>query len=78
MVRTIVTPDKESISIHVPQAYIGKRIEVLLYAIDEVNEIEKSKKKPSDFRGTLNLSEKEYQEFQQSIVDGRNEWERDI
>ena len=78
MVRTIITPDKESISIHVPEAYIGKKIEVLLYAIDEVNEIEKSKKKPSDFRGSLNLTAKQYQEFQQHVVDSRNEWERDI
>jgi len=78
MVRTIVTPDKENISIHIPEAYIGKQIEVLLYAVDEVKEIEKLKKKPSDFRGTLNLTDQQYQDFQQHVIDSRNEWERDI
>ncbi len=78
MVRTIITPDKENISIDVPKAYIGKQIEVLVYAIDELNEIEKPKMKPSDFRGSLNLTDQQYKEFQQYVIDGRNEWERDI
>ncbi|WP_316825737.1 hypothetical protein [Pedobacter miscanthi] len=78
MVRTIITPDKENISIDVPKAYIGKQIEVLVYAVDELKEMEKPKKKHSDFRGSLNLTDQQYEEFQQYIIDSRNEWERDI
>lgn len=78
MVRTIITPDKENISIDIPRAYIGKQIEVLIYAVDELNEMEKPKKKLSDFRGSLKLTDQQYEEFQQNIIDGRNEWERDI
>ncbi|KIA91412.1 hypothetical protein OC25_21785 [Pedobacter kyungheensis] len=78
MIRTIITPDKENISIDLPKAYIGKQIEVLVYAVDELNEVKNPKKKHSDFRGSLNLTDQQYKEFQQYIIDSRNEWERDI
>ncbi|QPH37692.1 hypothetical protein [Pedobacter endophyticus] len=39
---------------------------------------EEPQKKASDFRGKLNLTDDEYQEFQKYVADGRNEWERDI
>jgi len=39
---------------------------------------EKPQKKASDFRGKLNLTDDEYQEFQKYVADGRNEWERDF
>jgi len=78
MVRTTITPDKEIISIDVPKAYIGKQIEVLVHSIDELTETDKPKKRPSDFRGSLNLTNEQYEEFQQYVVDSRNEWERDI
>ena len=35
MVRTIVTPDKQSISFDIPNHYIGKQIEVIAFAKDE-------------------------------------------
>ena len=53
-----------------------------LEALDIIKVLEKkmgSKGKLSErFAGSLNLSEKEYQEFQDAITQGRNEWERDI
>ena len=36
MVRTIVTPLQQNISIIVPEGYVSKKIEVLLYALEEV------------------------------------------
>jgi len=75
MIRTIVTPEKQDISIHIPEKYIGKQIEVLLYAVDELNERENLKnKKPSDFRGTLKLTDEQYDDFQIHIKGIRNEW----
>lgn len=79
MIRTLITPEKQDVSIHIPENYIGKQIEVLLYAVDEINKESKSeKKKPSDFRGALNLTNEQYEDFQNHLKDIRNEWNSDI
>jgi ribosome maturation protein Sdo1 len=79
MIRTIVTPEHQDISIHIPQDYVGKQIEVLLYAVDELQEEEKTaNKKPSDFRGQLKLSAEQYTDFQNHVKNIRDEWKRDI
>ena len=38
MIRTLITPDKQSISIKVPKKYIGKKVEVIAFTIDETLE----------------------------------------
>ena len=38
MVRTLITPDKQNISIKVPKKYIGKKVEVIAFTIDETLE----------------------------------------
>jgi hypothetical protein len=79
MIRTIITPEKQDVSIHIPESYIGKQIEVLLYAVDELSEQKVlEKKKPSDFRGALKLTPEQYEDFQTHLKDIRNEWDRDI
>ncbi len=53
MIRTIITPEKQDISIHLPEDYIGKQVEVLLYTTDELKEQRPvEKKKPSAFRAS--------------------------
>ncbi len=44
MIRTIVTPSKRQVSIQMPKNYIGKKVEVLYYALDEIeiNEVHTS------------------------------------
>ena len=37
MVREVIVPDKNRISVLVPDDYIGKTIEVIAFAIDESN-----------------------------------------
>lgn len=79
MVRTTITPENQDISIHIPEDYIGKQIEVLLYRVDELNTQQPTeKKKPSDFRGTLKLTDEQYNDFQKHLTDIRNEWDADI
>ncbi|HEY5325367.1 MAG TPA: hypothetical protein VIJ27_00055 [Mucilaginibacter sp.] len=79
MIRTLITPEKQDVSIHIPKNYLGRQVEVLLYAVDELNEQENlKKKKPSDFRGALKLTADQYDDFQSHIKDIRNEWDRDI
>jgi hypothetical protein len=38
MVRSIVIPKKKVFSIEVPESYVGKRVEVIAFAVEEVNE----------------------------------------
>jgi hypothetical protein len=79
MIRTVITAEKQDISIHVPESYIGKQIEVLMYDVDELKQEESiNRKKVSDLRGKLNLSDEQYKDFQSHIKDLRNEWERDV
>ena len=79
MIRTLITPEKQDVSIHIPESYIGKQVEVLLYAVDELTHQDISeKKKPSDFRGALNLTDDQYKDFQNHLNEIRDEWNRDI
>jgi hypothetical protein len=79
MIRTKVTPEHQYIYIHIPQDYVGKQIEVLLYAVDELQEEKRiESKKPSDFRGKLKLSDEQYSDFQNHVKNIREEWKRDI
>jgi hypothetical protein len=79
MIRTIITPEKQDVSLHIPEDYVGRQIEVLLYAVDELNEQkETSKIKSSDFRGTLKLTGEQYENLQTHLKDIRSEWHRDI
>lgn len=38
MIRTIITPEQRNISIQLPKAFVGKRIEVIAFAIDETDD----------------------------------------
>jgi len=79
MIRTIITPEKQDVSLHIPEDYVGKQIEVLLYAVDELSQQnDQTKTKPAGFRGTLNLTADQYEDFQTHLKDIRNEWDRDI
>jgi hypothetical protein len=35
MIRTVVTPDKNLLSLNIPDRYVGKRLEVIAFAVDE-------------------------------------------
>jgi hypothetical protein len=35
MIRTIITPENQTISFYIPKKYIGKQIEVIAFAKDE-------------------------------------------
>ena len=75
MIRTSIVPQTNHIWVSIPTSYIGKEIEILLYATDEIG------KKPTDipqikksFRGSLQLSANEHESFQQHAQNIRNEW----
>lgn len=35
MIRTVITPDKNFLSFSIPDKYIGKKMEVIAFAVDE-------------------------------------------
>lgn len=80
MQRTFITPTNTTINLNIPVSYIGKQVEVLVYAVDELNNINpseiKTKRKPSDFAGAI--SKERATELLQMIEVGKVEWERDI
>ncbi len=79
MVHTTVTPSNTKVSLTIPEEYIGKKVEVLLYTLEE-SELKRpaknTKKKPSGYAGSL--SPKAAEIFLKHIEISRNEWERDI
>lgn len=79
MIRKRITPDKQTVSIEVPKDYVGKQIEVLVYAMDEFEEQkEVLKKNAPKLRGALKLSDSQYNDFQQFVNIIRNEWDKAI
>ncbi len=77
MIRTIVIPQNNNLYVSIPNNYIGKEIEVLLYAKEEIAEEKmKPNKTMADFSGIL--SEKDFLSLKSHTEKSRKEWNRDI
>jgi hypothetical protein len=79
MVKTSITPEQTDIHLSVPQSYVGRKLEVLLYPVDELTSgiaPKSPKKKPSDYAGTLSTEEGE--KFHEYLKEIRNEWSRNL
>ena len=76
MVRKFIVPSERNILIEIPQNYVGKEIEVLLYAVEELEKKEIKNKNASAYRGIF--TKEEGVEFNKYIDQARNEWERNI
>ena len=37
MIRTIITPDRQHISLRIPEEFVGKEVEVIAFPIDEAS-----------------------------------------
>ncbi|OAQ40432.1 hypothetical protein A5893_05650 [Pedobacter psychrophilus] len=73
MIKTIIIPKDNHIDLIVPDNYIGKEIEILLYSKEEVTS-EKSNKSMKDFWGKL--SDTTSIDLQKQVVNGRDEWQK--
>lgn len=78
MIRKTITPDRKTVSIDVPETYVGKQIEVLIYATDELHEEKAAVKNKVKLRGALKLTDDQYKDFQQFVNDVRDEWDKAI
>jgi hypothetical protein len=77
MIKTILTPKNNSLVLSIPNDYIGREIEVLLYAKDELDEPKAEVVKTmASFSGIL--SEKEYISLKSQTESARKEWNRAI
>ena len=76
MIRTTITPQQADISISIPPQYIGKKLEVLLYAVDEITEEEVNPGVMAQFWGVL--SDESAQALQAQTTKDRAEWDRNI
>jgi hypothetical protein len=72
MIRTVVTPDKQDINLHIPKSYVGKKIEVIVFSIDEADS-EPKKMTMSDFWGTI--SDETAAKLHKETTDSRDSWE---
>ena len=77
MIKTVVITRENTLQLSIPNSYIGKEIEVLLYAKEEL--VEEKAVKPNNvarFKGLL--SGEEADQFQDYLKKARGEWDRDI
>jgi len=75
MVKTIAIPQNKNYNLAIPNDYIGKKIEILFYALDEVAEQNASpeKVKLSDkYKGII--SKEQGQDLNDHIKQMRSEW----
>lgn len=76
MIRTTLIPTENNIVLEVPEYYIGKTIEVLIFDTAEIHHKESevsSPLKPSQLRGFL--SQDSAKSLQQHIGQSRTEWD---
>ena len=76
MIKTTIIPQQTNINILVPQNYIGKKIEVLLYAVDEITTDAPKNVTMADFWGVI--SDETAQKLHKNVAESKEEWERDI
>ncbi|GAB3419572.1 hypothetical protein [Niabella aquatica] len=77
MIRTIVRPKSNEITLDIPEEYIGKEIEITYLTLDELyGEKQKPEKSMKDFWGTI--SDEAASKFHNYIKQSRDEWERRI
>jgi hypothetical protein len=76
MIRTHITPQQGNILIAVPQNYIGKEVEVLVYTIDELQEEKPKANTMSKYKGLL--TKEEATALQQQVTKSREERNNNI
>ena len=78
MIRTVLIPDNTDVHLSIPNDYVGRKIEVMCYPLDELVEKRESEppKSMSSFKGVLSCEEAD--QLQEYVKKSRQEWERDI
>jgi len=74
MVRTVIIPQKTDVHISVPESYIGKEIEILIYAKEEIHEQINNQvhKTMASYKGII--TKEQAADLQNYIKASREEW----
>lgn len=72
MVRTILKPEQNKITLQLPDDLIGKTVEVIAFEVEDTDVKITNKIKPSEMRGFL--AAKDAQKMQEHIQKDRDEW----
>ncbi len=77
MIRTTIKPTNTDVHISIPDDYVGKNLEVLLYATDEpLDIVSQEVNTMAKYKGIF--SSKEADELQEYVRKSHEEWEKDI
>jgi len=77
MVHTTLIPNQTVVELALPNHYVGKKVEFLIYVSDEIERIKSTKPtNASQFKGILNTEETK--SFNQYLTTVRQEWDRNI
>lgn len=77
MMKTVLIPEDNMLHLSIPDNYVGKEIEVLLYAKEElIEEKAAAGRNAARFKGLL--SNEEADRYHAYLRQTRNEWNRDI
>ncbi|MCW3110968.1 MAG: hypothetical protein JWQ09_5474 [Segetibacter sp.] len=76
MTKTIITPENNKVLLSVPEEYVGKKLEVLMYAVEELSESKKTQQTMSAFKGILTSEETE--QLREYVKQSREEWDNNI
>lgn len=76
MIRTTIIPDNTDVHLSIPEDYVGRKIEVMYYPLDELVVEKMPIRKMAEFKGILTAGEAD--ELQDYIKKSRAEWDKDF
>jgi hypothetical protein len=77
MIRTVFTPQQATVQVSIPEQYIGKKVEMLLFMPDEAEVLQITKhENVAQFKGLLTAGEAD--RYHPYLQTARAEWSRDI
>jgi len=76
MIRTVITPSNQTVYFEIPKNYVGKKLEIIAFTIDEATQEPKKKNTMSQFWGVM--SKQTAADLHQQIEISRNEWKENI
>jgi hypothetical protein len=78
MIRSLVTPESNSLQIAIPDDYVGKKVEILVFTHDEATPTIAASTPDvmSQFWGVI--SEHTTEEMHRHVAQSKAEWEKDI
>jgi len=77
MIHTTLIPSQAVVELALPNHYVGKKVEFLIYVSDEIERLKSTNpSNASQFKGILNAEEAKL--FNQYLTTVRHEWDRNI